>query len=335
MAYDRKISQLAAEELRRRRSRAEEIALENEERFFAACPRAGEIQALQAANAVNILRVILTRNDVRGNLEDLQKKSLALQAEYDALLAQAGFTWEDLRPRYSCPICQDTGSADGKICDCLRQLKRSLAYRELSMSVPLEKCSFENFDPALSDDPKERRQMEHLLTFCRQYADNFTPQSESLLFQGGTGLGKTHLSLAIAARAIEKGFGVIYGTAQSFAVQLERERFRAADEEEPDTHSRLTECDLLILDDLGTEFSGAVRPDGGLSYVTAALYDILNLRLLAGKPTIISTNLNVKEMEKRYSERFVSRIWGNYRALPFRGKDVRILLKKRQQEGKA
>ena len=157
--------------------------------------------------------------------------------------------------------------------------------------------------------------MEKVFAACKSYGEKFRADSPSLLFKGGTGLGKTHLSLAIAGKAIEKGFGVIYGSAQSFAVALERERFDRDLPEDGSTDAQLGECDLLILDDLGTEFPSA--------YVNAALYNIVNTRMMAGKPTIISTNLSLKELEQRYSQRFASRVTGYYGKLEFLGKDVR------------
>ena len=131
---------------------------------------------------------------------------------------------------------------------------------------------------------------------------------------GGTGLGKTHLSLAIANAAIEKGFGVVYGSAQRFAVALEKERFSR--EDGGDTIDSLKDCDLLILDDLGTEFFSA--------YSNAAIYDVINDRLLSGRPTVISTNLALPGLEERYGQRFTSRIVGGYAMLGFKGKDVRV-----------
>ena len=136
----------------------------------------------------------------------------------------------------------------------------------------------------------------------------------NLLMQGGTGLGKTHLSLAIAHEAIEKGYGVIYGSAQNMVTNLEKERFQK-DNEQQDTNQLMLQCDLLIIDDLGTEFS--------TSFVTAAIYNIVNTRLMTHKPTIISTKLSMKELEERYTERFASRILGSYIPLFFRGKDIR------------
>jgi DNA replication protein DnaC len=158
--------------------------------------------------------------------------------------------------------------------------------------------------------------MEGVLRFCRSYAENFGTDSPSILMTGATGLGKTHLSLAIAQSAIDRGFGVIYGSAQNFMLQLERERFgRAPAGSESERH--LLECDLLILDDLGAEF---ITP-----FVISTVYNLINTRLMSGLPTIISTNLTIKELEEKYSPRIVSRIIGSYRVLHFIGKDVRQL----------
>ena len=158
--------------------------------------------------------------------------------------------------------------------------------------------------------------MRNIYDFCRRYADNFKKDSGNLFFTGATGLGKTHLSLAIAAEAINKGFGVVYGTAQTFAPSLERERFTRTEESGGDTLDLLNDCDLLIIDDLGMEISS--------SYITATIYNVIDTRITLKKPTIISTNLSMQELEKRYNERFTSRIIGFYDRLIFRGKDIRM-----------
>ncbi len=158
--------------------------------------------------------------------------------------------------------------------------------------------------------------MRNIFNYCRRYADNFKKDSGNLLFTGATGLGKTHLSLAIAAEAINKGFGVVSGTAQTFALSLERERFTRNEESGDDTLDLLNDCDLLIIDDLGMEISS--------SYIMSAIYNVIDTRIMLKKPTIISTNLSMLELEKRYTERFVSRVIGFYDRLPFRGKDIRM-----------
>ena len=211
------------------------------------------------------------------------------------------------------------------MCTCLKSLQRRMAYEKLSMSVPLENCTFESFSlDYYKDDERAYRQMEKVFAACKSYGEKFRADSPSLLFKGGTGLGKTHLSLAIAGKAIEKGFGVIYGSAQSFAVALERERFDRDLPEDGSTDAQLGECDLLILDDLGTEFPSA--------YVNAALYNIVNTRMMAGKPTIISTNLDYDGISRQYDERVASRLFTNYTFWQFVGTDVRLLKKQEEQQ---
>ena len=218
--------------------------------------------------------------------------------------------------------CRDTGYVNGQMCQCLKQLRRAEAYQQLSSDLPLEKCRFDNFLlEYYQPGSRAYTQMEGVLRACRKFAQRVRADSPSMLFKGGTGLGKTHLSLAIANAAIEKGFGVVYGSAQSFAVALERERF---DREGAGTFQQLTGCDLLILDDLGAEFPS--------QYVNAMLYDAVNARMLGDRPTVISTNLSMKELEDRYGERFASRVAGYYGKLEFCGADVRVQQRRRRME---
>ncbi len=324
MGYGKKIQEEARAELERRKSAAESAAREKLEAFYAQFPKAQQIREAIASNAAGTAKAVVRGGDVRSEMEKLRDRAHDLNAQYDSLLGRAGLTRWDITPHYTCPACKDTGFVDGRMCSCLKQLQRSIAYEHLSMSVPLEKSTFSSFSLEYYKGNKAAyQQMENILRACRDYAEKFRANSPSLLFKGGTGLGKTHLSLAIAGAAIEKGFGVIYGSAQSFATSLEKERFQRQDPEGlSDTHSQLLSCDLLILDDLGTEFPSA--------YVNAALYDVINARMLADKPTIISTNLSMKELENRYSERFASRIAGYYGKLEFIGSDVRVEMRKRK-----
>ena len=325
MGFGKEIYEEARTELERRRQTAESAANEQLECFYERCPEARDVRSAIAGNAAGVAKAVVQGGNVREEIKKLQDRAGELNAEYDRLLATAGLSRADISPQYTCPHCKDTGFVDGKLCDCFRQLQRSIAYERLSMDVPLEKCTFSSFSLSYyENDPKAYRQMENILKTCKNYAEKFRNNSISLLFWGGTGLGKTHLSLAIAGEVIAKGFGVIYGSAQTFAVALEKERFDREREDMEDTHSQLLSCDLLILDDLGAEFPS--------SYVSAALYDILNSRMLADKPTIISTNLSMKELEQRYGERFVSRIAGYYGMLEFLGSDIRIESRKQRQK---
>lgn len=328
MGYGAKIYQAACQELEVRRRQAEETAQDNLERFFEKCPRAREIRREMGRNGANAAIAVLSGGNVREQLTQMKEQGLALKEEYDKLLAEHHVTQSDVTPQYQCSRCKDTGFVDGRMCQCLKNLQRQMAFQRLSMDAPLENSTFEEFSlEYYREDEKAYRQMEKVLAACKRYADNFRADSPSFLFWGGTGLGKTHLSLAIAGKAIEKGFGVVYGSAQSFAVALERERFLREQDmaEDADVQSQLTDCDLLILDDLGTEASS--------NYVKSAFYDIINSRMMKNKPTLISTNLTMKDLEKRYTPRFTSRIAGYYSKVQFLGNDVRLQKRRRKTAG--
>ncbi len=328
MGYGAKIYQAACQELEIRRRQAEETAQDNLERFFEKCPRAREIRREMGRNGANAAIAVLSGGNVREQLTQMKEQGLALKEEYDKLLAEHHVTQSDVTPQYQCSHCKDTGFVDGRMCQCLKNLQRQMAFQRLSMDAPLENSTFEEFSlEYYREDEKAYRQMEKVLAACKRYADNFRADSPSFLFWGGTGLGKTHLSLAIAGKAIEKGFGVVYGSAQSFAVALERERFLREQDmaEDADVQSQLTDCDLLILDDLGTEASS--------NYVKSAFYDIINSRMMKNKPTLISTNLTMKDLEKRYTPRFTSRIAGYYSKVQFLGNDVRLQKRRRKTAG--
>lgn len=248
------------------------------------------------------------------------KELQAIRAEYEdltrrktALLAQKGLSQDDLLPRYACPLCGDTGYADGKLCDCARKLARQYEFDRMSRQMPLAASTFDAFDLSYYAGP-DRKAMEEILAFCRKYAAEFTPAAPSLLMHGKTGLGKTHLSLAIVNGVLDKGYGAVYAPAQTLLDKLEKERFGRGDEDS-DTFALLSECDLLVIDDLGAEFR--------TTFTGAAIGNLLNNRVLSGRPTIISTNLTAAELNDAYGERVMSRILGYYQRLAFTGADIR------------
>lgn len=321
MAYSRETYDSAIKLLGERRARALDELDEKKTAFFALYPRAAEIEASLSKTAAAAAKAVLAGGNVAQQLTRLKESNLALQEEFQDILRGAGLPDNYLEPKFQCVNCQDTGYIDGKMCACLKDLLKKEAYRRLNAMTPLSLSTFQTFslkyypeEPDRDGGIPPKKQMERILRFCQDYAEHFSLSSQSLILQGGTGLGKTHLSLAIANEALEKGFGVIYGSAQNLATNLERERF-SREPVESDTNQLLLRCDLLILDDLGTEFS--------TSFVDAAIYNIINTRLMTEKPTIISTNLSMLELQKRYSERFVSRVIGSYTRLLFCGKDVR------------
>ena len=211
------------------------------------------------------------------------------------------------------------------MCSCLQELCRQEQKKELSLLT----CGEGDFDQFRLDyypdrvdstyGASPRMIMERNLRICRKYAEGFQPGSGNLLFTGGTGLGKTMLSACIATAVAEKGYCVAYETASHLFAKLEKNRFNP-DAQTQAAVDKLNGCDLLIVDDLGTELPG--------NFVTAALYTLVNDRLLAGRPMIISTNLNINEAAQRYSPQIASRLRGSFQMLPFVGEDIRVLKNK-------
>ncbi len=244
------------------------------------------------------------------SLNELKKESERLIGIKNGLLKKAGAT----PPLPCCPACGDEFYIDGKLCGCVTALAKQLQIEALSEQTPIKNCTFQSFKLSYYPDDTQNK-MSALLSFTKDYAESFTTKSQSLLFMGKSGLGKTHISLSIADVVIKKGYNVQYHSAQNLFSAIEKEHFSYGSEQ-PSLDSALG-CDLLILDDLGAEFS--------TSFTNAALYNIVNTRILSGKPTLINTNLEFMELESRYTARITSRFLGEYIAKKFVGNDIRQL----------
>lgn len=316
VGYSKETYEAARAELSRRKLEAEKKAEMIKENFLKLHPYGRELLDKIGSAGSRAAIAVLRGGNTRENLEKLRDENLMYQREFDSLLAENGLKKSDLKPMYICEKCQDTGYVNGIMCSCHKDLLKTFAFKNLNSISPLMLSGFDTISTEYyARLPEAQRvMMEKILDYCKSYADTFSINSPSLLFQGGTGLGKTHFSLAIAAAATEKGFGVLYGSVHSFASSIERQRFTEIDGE--DTASLLCSADLLILDDLGTEFPS--------SYVSSALYNIVDSRIMRGLPTIISTNLEGEELQSRYGERLVSRLYGNYNKFRFVGRDIRM-----------
>ena len=288
---------------------------------YARVPRLKEIDmALISTMAQAAQAAFLRGDDGKAALERARNSNLQLQEERKALLErywEPGFLNEDP----ICPHCGGNGYVGATMCQCLKAL--CVEEQRKEMGAAFQNASFDTFlldyysdavIPQVKMSP--RSVMEKTLSSCRRYARNFTMDAGNLLLSGGTGLGKTHLALAIGAAVGEQGYSVCYETAAGLFSKLEKAKFTPSEENSREAE-KLEKCDLLILDDLGTEMPS--------QFVTAALYNLLNTRLLAKKPMIITTNLNVDEAAGRYSMQISSRLYGEFKRLTFLGSDIRIL----------
>lgn len=298
-------------------------AEENQRRkkiFYRECKQAQNIESELSRTAIDIAKAILSGDNAKNMLLKLKNKNLSLQRELKSLLISANLPDDYLDIKYKCNNCKDTGYVDGIMCNCLKSLIKKITYNSLNKLSPLSLSTFETFninfypDKNSSDGVNIKLHMSKILNFCKNYAENFDKNSENLFMQGATGLGKTHLSLAIANFIINRGYNVIYASAPNILSRLEKEHFKH-DLNDDETERCLVDCDILILDDLGTEFQ--------TNFSNATIYNIINSRIMYQKPTIISTNLSIKEIQSSYSKRLVSRIMGNYKRLFFLGNDIR------------
>lgn len=291
--------------------------------FYKKFSKAKDIESQLSRTAINSAKAILSGANAKEKLIELKNKNLSLQKELEALLISANLPTDYLDVKYNCNKCNDMGYIDGIMCDCLKNLIKKITYKNLNRLSPLSLSTFEAFninfypDKDSSDGVNIKSHMARVFNFCKNYASTFSKNSENLFLQGATGLGKTHLSLAIANSVINSGYNVIYTSAPNILSKLEKEHFNHNFQNE-ETEKHLTDCDLLILDDIGTEFQ--------TSFSSAMIYNIINSRIMTQRPTIISTNLSFKEIQSAYSKRLVSRIMGSYKRLFFIGNDIRQLL---------
>lgn len=323
MGYSKNVYMTAQNKLDRRRKNAVEELEIRRAKAYLAIPELAEIQSRIAACGAQVIGAFAKGANGKAYVEELARESLAAQKRRKELLVEAGLPENYLEAQFTCTVCEDTGVTENGICDCQRKLLVETAKDEISKHAPLRASTFEKFSldfyPEAPDangiSPKKR--MGEIAKFCEDYANDFSLRSPSLFMHGATGLGKTHLSLSIANIVTEKGMGVIYSSAPNLFVELEREHFSRQNPNERTFERELLETDLFIIDDLGVEFS--------TQFTVSCVYNIINSRILSGKPTIISTNLTPAELEDKYTQRITSRIIGSYISLKFIGRDIRQL----------
>ena len=320
MGYSIEVVRRARERLAQARSERERENREHLRMAYEQQPRLQEIDRQLRMTMAKAAMAAFAGGDAERLMAEAKQQNQSLQRERRQIV-EACFEEGFLDETPICTVCSGTGYVGSSMCDCLAELCRQEQKKELTF-LSAGRESFDQFRlDYYSDKPTPagyvpRVIMEKTYQTCRRYAFGFHEKAGNLLFSGNTGLGKTFLSACIARTVADQGYSVVYESAGKLFQTLEKARFEANDENRR-AAAKYAECDLLIVDDLGTELPG--------QFVTAALYALMNQRLLDKKPMIVTTNLFADDMAKRYSPQIASRLYGEFRRLTFLGSDIRVL----------
>lgn len=297
--------------------RREKARAENERRIAeinSKIPEIKEINDTLFNTGKELIKIIAEgRNrDTSAEIEKIKQKNTGAQELAKQFLVSHGYPADYLDMHYTCPKCNDTGYIDSSFCECMKSLFGKMMTEKLNAGAHLTLSSFNTFslNYYLGEDYFT---MQKIFNYTKEYAENFTLNSDNILMTGDTGLGKTHLSLAIANVVLQKGYSVLYDSVINILWNIEREHFSY--ERSSDILNAVLDADLLILDDLGTEQE--------TKFYNSMIYNIINTRIVRNKPTIISTNMSYKDISARYGGKVSSRVATLYKGFKFVGKDVR------------
>ena len=292
--------------------------LEKREEIFRKLPELEELEEKVRAFSLSVAGEMQQGN--REGLLRLKEEIGKLHKEKKALLEGAGYKIQDLEEEeHFCPLCQDTGYVDGKKCQCFLKLQGELLYRQSRMGAVLERENFSKFQLERFDNIEKlgqcgnktlREYIKEIRDYLTNYCEEYPKNNRSILFTGSTGTGKTYFLHSIAKALLDRGVSVLYFTATGLFEYFSK-RMR-----EEDMEDYIEEVDVILIDDLGTEFSN--------SFTTSRFFALLNQRILDRKTMLISTNLNFKELRETYSDRVVSRFMSDYEIIPLYGKDQRL-----------
>ena len=316
MSFNRENYKRIKEEYDGKYLKARDAANLRRAQIHAELPEIAKIDRELSSVGLEILHAAISGRS--SEIDSIKQKNIGLLEKRGQILQTAGYPSDYTEIKYECQLCSDTGAVDNKMCSCMRKRLVEAGIASSGMADLIARQNFENFSlDYYKQSEKVYSTMSAIYALLAKYAENFAPEtSGNIAMFGGTGLGKTHLSSAVAGKVIEKGHDVYYASALSLFADFEVRRFGNSASASADGNiDRYFDCDLLIIDDLGTEVTN--------QFTTSCLYDIINSRLNAKKPTIISTNLSQDEFRKRYWDRITSRVLGEYIVLPFCGTDIR------------
>ena len=310
----------------RKRDKAESDLEDRKRDVYNQIPEIKAIDDEVSKLGLKLARLVLTNPSNKDEIiNESQIKMSELKSKKDILLKQYKVPEWYLDIQYNCPICKDRGFLEnGHKCNCLKQEIINDAYKMSNLSRVLESQNFSTLDtsifsrekvPGANISPYEN--ILEIVSICELFIMHFDKDNdENLLFYGDTGLGKTFMCNCIAKALLDKGYLVIYQTAFKMFEVIEDYKFKNSDSHiSKDNYENLFDCDLLIIDDLGTELTN--------SFTNSELFNIINTRLLSGKKTIISTNLSPMQLGSEYAQRIFSRVFDRFKMVKFIGKDLR------------
>ncbi len=314
------------DEYNQKKLRAQNEADKIKEMIYKKHPRLEELDTQIALTSIDLSKTILTKPE---NIDEIIlqiKRNLdALKEEKNEILKANNLTQDSFKPNFECNLCEDTGYLEnGNRCKCYKQKIIESLYDMSNIKHRLKKENFNSFDISVFSNEKykdetitPKQNMYNVLDACSNFCTKFDEDVPSFLFYGATGVGKTFMCNCIAADLIERGKTVIYQTASNLIEIIEAHKFGKINETQfsKDNYNYLFECDLLIIDDLGTELNN--------SFTNSELFNIINARMISDKKMIISTNLSLNELAQTYSERIISRVFNEFATFKFFGKDLR------------
>lgn len=316
---------LANKELEAIRQKNRELQDVRRSEVLLKAPGLSDMEASLIKQGTRLLNCVLNRGK---DFEEIKASIQKLQAQKAELLKKNGFSEDYLDDIHNCKLCRDTGFVEGRRCQCLKNLILKHTGEISNLTEHMRKQTFENFDRSLfanqgEDSQKTLKIMQIVCDKALSFAENFEKTGENFLIMGNAGTGKTYITSCIGNRALERGKTVYYQTAFKLFEILENAKFHKGEEDTSEVVKYIYNVDLLIIDDLGTEFT--------TQFTSAALFDIINSRIISGKSTIISSNLGFEELSNIYSQRITSRFLGDYTIVQTTGKDLRGILRERNK----
>lgn len=296
--------------------KARERADARREELYCAIPEVRELDRMLSCTGLEIMAAVTSggRETVEQRVAAIKARNAELLKTREELLVAHGYAPDYSDVKYECEVCGDTGFVNTKMCDCMRRALILAGYESSGLGGLIRTQSFDNFSLDYYREGGGYESMTWSVAALRHFAENFSDDtSRSYLLVGGTGLGKTHLSTAVAKTVIDRGYDVLYVTSVGMIGDFEAKRFGNGESER--STARYYDAQLLIIDDFGTEVVN--------QFTVSCMYDVINARINNRKSTIINTNLSHKEMEQKYGERIASRLFGEYNPIRFTGVDIR------------